>query len=206
MFRKCRKVVAVTVACVFITGIAAYAQTVQRAKGQSPPARQQAMQQRQDATAAPEGRFQKQAQARMGSLQALLAPPDPALVQRLAERLGLSDQQKEQIKQLYVQFISTVRPIREQRRAALKEFMTAFKNPSVTKTELQSLSEPILEADKAILDAEFDFWLAFRPILNVQQQAQMQQFMLQKADQEFGDVRGGGHAPRTRENPAVPGK
>lgn len=210
MFRKCRSVVAVVVACIFITGIAAYAQTVQRSKSQDPAARQQAiqqkMQQRQDAMAAPEGRFQKQARARMGSLQGLLLPPDPQVIQRLAVRLGLSEEQKAQIKQLYVQFVNTTKPIREQRMAALKAFMTAFKDPNVTKSDLERLSEPVLLAEKSILDAEFDFWLGLRGILNTQQQAQIQSYMMNMAGKDLLPP-GGERTPRAKgENPARPAK
>lgn len=209
MFKKCRRVVAVAVVCIFVTGIAAYAQTVQRSKNQD-PARQQAMQQkmkqRQDAAAAPEGRFQKPIQARFGSLQALLSPPPPQVLQRLADRLGLSEEQKAQIKQLYVQFHETTKPIREQRMAALKAFMTAFRDPNVTKGDLESLSEPVLQAEKAILDAEFDFWLALRGTLNPQQQAQLESYMMNMAGRDLLPP-GGERAPRTRgENPAGPAK
>ncbi len=210
MFRKCRKVVAVAVACVFITGIAAYAQTTQRTKNQD-PARQQAtqqkMKQRQDAVAAPEGRLQKQVRARFGSLQALLSPPPPEALQKLAARLGLSEDQKAQIKQLYVQFVGVTKPIREQRMADLKAFMTAFKDPKVTEADLQRLSEPILHADKAILDAEFGFWLGLRGILNPQQQAQLQSFMMGLANKGLEPRQGGERAPRTKgQMPMKPAK
>lgn len=184
MFRKCRRVVAAAVACVLITGIAAYAQVAQKPRNQN-PARQQAiqqrMQQRQGPAGAPEGRFRKQQQPpMMGNLQGMLLPPSPQVIEKLAVRLGLSDAQKQQIKQLYAGYADTTKTIREKRMANLKAFMTAFKDPKVSKADLERLSEPILQADKAILDAEFDFWLGLRGTLNVQQQSQLQSFMLER--------------------------
>ena len=87
---------------------------------------------------------------------------------------------------------------------ALKAFMTAFKDPNVTKSDLERLSEPVLQAEKSILDAEFDFWLALRGILNPQQQAQLQSYMMDMAGKDL--LPPGGERPPRGENPAKPAK
>lgn len=183
MFTRIRKTIAVGVACLFVTGVAAYAQTQQPAAKRDQAAKRAAVQRqaqnRAGQQAQVQGVSQNRIRARQGSLQAILAPPNPALVARLAQHLGLTDEQKTQIRQLYATFAQTARPIRERRMAALKEFTTAFKDPAVTKADLERLAEPILQADRAILDAEFDFWLAFRGILTPAQQTQIQS-MLEK--------------------------
>jgi Spy/CpxP family protein refolding chaperone len=203
MFSRLRKVIAAVAACIVITGIAAYAQNQapkpQRAGAAAKPAvRQDA--QKAGPQALEAERLRNRARVQLGSLQGMLMPPRPEMIQKLAERLGLTDQQKEQIKQLYTVFENTVKPIRQQKIEALKAFMTAFRNPNVTKAELENLSEPILQADRAILDAEFDFWLAFRPILNPQQQAQLQSFIMRQTGQDAGNK------PRVKGTPAVPAK
>ncbi|GEM_PF-1870849 len=215
MFKKCRKVVAAAVACVFVMGIAAYAQTQAPAKRQLSAQQrqmlQQKMQERKQAqpgqsVGAATGQARERVRARMRSLQALLAPPRPHVVQRLANELGLTDQQKQQIKQLYVQFANTTKPIRERKMAAVKEFMTAFRNPAVTKGELQRLAEPVLQADRAILDAEFDFWMAFRGILRPEQQAQFESLMMRQGGMELRTAQPGqvGKRPAaTTERPAA---
>lgn len=204
MYKRTRRVVALVSVCVFVTGIAAYAQaqaprqkaadraSVQQKAGQAAPRQVDAQ------------RLRDRVGARMGnSLNSMLMPPSPEWVQKLAVRLGLTDQQKQQIRQLYVSFQSAVKPIRQQKIEATRAFMTAFRNPNVSKAELERLSEPILRADRAILDAEFDFWLGFRAVLNAQQQAQLHSFMMEKAGKQLGDVQ---RSDRPKGNRALPAK
>lgn len=206
MLKRIRSVIAVVSACIFVTGIAAYAQT----QAPRPKAGNQARVQQKARQASPRQadaqRLRERIGARMGSLNAMLMPPSPEWVQKLAVRLGLTDQQKQQIRQLYVTFQNAVKPIRQQKIEATRAFMTAFRNPNVTKAELERLSEPILRADRAILDAEFDFWLSFRSVLNAQQQAQLQTLMMQKAGKQMGDAQRTDPAKRSKGDRELPAK
>jgi len=187
MFKKNKKTLAASVACIFILGLAAYAQTQAgvRRPNKRPGVTKQQMIQRRD------GQLRETAQRRPRyglaflNLQRFLRPPSPMQMRRLAAAVGLTEEQKEQIKQLYRQFLEASRPIMEQRGAAVREFLAAWQSPSVSKGQLQSLSQPILQADRDILDAEFDFWLGLREILNAEQQTKFGQYMEMRALQSM---------------------
>lgn len=125
-----------------------------------------------------------------------LMPPARGEVAQMVTLLGLTDPQKQQIRELYASFVATVRPILEQRAAATKELFAVLQSQTPSKDALNAAYDKIEQADKAIVNAEFDFWIALRQILNPQQQQQMMQFMQRKIDREA--------TPRTRANAPAP--
>ncbi len=126
------------------------------------------------------------------SLQRLLLPLGPRELQRIAIALGLTEEQKQQIKALYEQFRNTLKSVGPERGAAVKGVLTVLQEPSPSKGQLQSAANKVAQADAAILDAEFDFWLALKGILNPQQQAQLNTYIQQQAQRGLGGPRPGG--------------
>lgn len=130
-------------------------------------------------------------------IRRFLMPPNKRELAQMVTLLGLTDPQKQQIRQLYAAFVGTVRPILQQRAAATKELFAALQSQTPSKEALNAAYDKTEQADKSIVNAEFDFWIALRQILSPQQQQQMMQFMQQKIDREA--------TPRTRvKNPAPP--
>lgn len=189
MFKMCRIATAVVVG-VFVVGIAAHAQVQPVRERPAVAARQQAgMQRMQQAQKLGQ---QSEAQAARWrqhpglqvSLRGVIALPNPRVLQRVATALGLTEEQKEQIKQLYKQFAETTKPYREQRIEAAKAFVTAFRDPNVGKAELEALVEPVLQAERAIISAQLDFWVSLRGVLTPEQQTNLPA-MIQRAGQEM---------------------
>ena len=183
MFKRSRKAVAASLALMFLVGLAAYAQTqprLRRVPKQTPAVAGQVQPSGIDPATKREYFF------RVISLQRLLAPPNRRELERLVVMLGLTEEQKQQIKELYKQFFAKVSPISQERGAAVRELLTILQQPAPSKGALQAVANKVEQADRAILDAEFDFWLAFKSILNPQQQAQVSGYIQQKALQEMG--------------------
>ncbi len=189
MSKRFTEAIAAGILVVFMAGTSVYAQDekpVKRDLAQKRAGMQQKLQDRRpgapDRQPGARDKVRDRIHARMGSLTAMFMPISPEVAARLAVRHGLSDQQKQTVKQLYQQFGAKVKPIRERRQSDLKALMVAFRNPNATKEELQRLSEPVLQADRAILDAEFDFWVAFRDVLTPEQQARISSLMAKRAE------------------------
>lgn len=187
MLTRSRKALAASLALVFLAGVAVYAQmqpTARRTPKQRPGIAGQRMQ------ISPEQR--RQHMLMFASLQRLLLPPGPGQLHKFAIALGLTEEQKQQIKALYEQFQNTLKSVGPDRGAAVKGVLTVLQGPSPSKGQLQSAANKVEQADGAILDAEFDFWLALKGILNPQQQAQLNTYMQQQAQRGFGGPRPGG--------------
>ena len=186
MFKKFRKALAVSIALTLVIGLAVFAQPQQRQKGQKQKAGI-AGQQNQGAGTQGFGGGQNQGNKqqhflRMASLQRILMPPGLGELQKLGIALSLTDAQKEQVKALYKQFRETIKPTCQERGPAVQAVLTALSQPSPSKGDLQSAANPVFQADKTIVDAEFDFWIAFKGILNTPQQQQAtSQFLQQRA-------------------------
>lgn len=201
MFGRSWKVFAVSLVLVFALGLTAYAQVrsqerqtakekpdiaaQQRGPGQRPgaPGERPEPTGRQGAQGLGPGNAQDGLQG-LASLQRILLPPNRRELQQLSVILGLTEEQKQQIKNLYQQFINTVRPICQQRGPAIRNVLSVLGQPSPSRGALQSAANQVLQADKAILDAEFDFWVAFKNVLNVQQQQALGQALQQRALRE----------------------
>ena len=112
-------------------------------------------------------------------------PPGPKEMIRLANLLGLTEEQKQSIKPLYVQFRDTVKPILDQRATAVKEFYNNLQNASPAKDALMASVARIQQLDQQIISAELDFWLGFRQILNNQQQQSLIQFLQKRPQTEI---------------------
>jgi len=118
-------------------------------------------------------------------LERYLMPPSRAELEKLAVAIGLTEEQKQRIRELYQQFFTKVKPLYDQKAAATKEVLDILQSPSPNKGALTAAGNKVNHAVSAILDAEFDFWLDFRAILNTQQQAAFIQFMQQKVTREM---------------------
>ena len=181
-----KKALAVSIVLTLVIGLAVFAQPQQGQKGQKQKAGI-AGQQNQGAGTQGFGGGQNQGNKqqhflRMASLQRILMPPGLGELQKLGIALSLTDAQKEQVKALYKQFRETIKPVCQERGTAVQEVLTALSQPSPSKGDLQSAANPVFQADKTIVDAEFDFWIAFKGILNTPQQQQAtSQFLQQRA-------------------------
>ncbi|HUV05589.1 MAG TPA: hypothetical protein VMX94_10835 [Armatimonadota bacterium] len=179
MLTRTKKALAASLAVIVLIGLAAYAQTAQQP------------------------RVNRQAGARQGMAglgmhpQRFLLPPNKTQMARLAELLGLTEEQKQKIGELDVQFRSTVKPILEQRSAAVKELFQALQAPSPNKGALESAANKVEQADRAILSAEFDFWIGFKQVLTAQQQEALTKFMQEKMEKRPAGP-GGRPGPRAR--------
>lgn len=207
MFKKFRKALAVSIALTLVIGLAVFAQPQQGKNGQKQKAGI-AGQQNQGAGTQGFGGGQNKANKkeyylRMASLQRILMPPGLGELQKLGIALSLTDAQKEQVKALFKQFRETVKPVCQERGTAVQGVLTALSQPSPSKGDLQSAANPVFQADKTIVDAEFDFWIAFKGILNTPQQQQAtSQFLQQRALGEMGGGQMGQQAgPGGQKNP-----
>jgi len=122
---------------------------------------------------------------KMVDLKRHLMPPGPKEMLRLANLLGLTEEQKQSIKPLYAQFRNTVKPILDQRALAAKEFYAILQGPSPSKDALLAAVAKVQQFDQQIINAELDFWLGLRQILNTQQQQSLTQFLQQRLQMEM---------------------
>lgn len=191
MFKNRRKAVAASVACILVLGLAAYARMdAQPPKNRANMTKREMLQKRSERRVGEQAQWKLRHGCAYLSLQRFLRPPGKAGLRRMAAAIGLTEQQREQIKQLYQQFFEASKPVMARRGEAVKEFMAAWQSPSLTEGQRQSLSQPILQADSDILDVEFDFWLGLRGILNNEQQAKFSQFMQMRARKGIEGARG----------------
>ena len=130
--------------------------------------------------------------AAMAPLQRILMPPNPREFLQFGIALNLTDQQKEQVRALYETFGNALKGIWPTRGEALKGVLEGLKQPSPNKGELQAGAARVLDADRAIIDAEFDFWIGLKGILNVQQQTAAQNYLQKRVIGELGGGRQGG--------------
>lgn len=209
MLKQSRKAVAVGLVLVLVIGLAAYAQTRPAPKGpREKPAGRMPLDAELEAIKGfpilddigrPDGFY------RLVCLQRHLLPPAKRELARLITLLGLTDQQKEQLRQLYIQFRDKVKPVLDQRAGATKEVFTLLQSQSPSKEALHAAAARVSQCDTQILNAEFDFWLAFRTILNPQQQQALSQFIQQKSQPGIG-IGGPGKQPGRPFGPPPPQK
>lgn len=196
-----RKVVAVALVLVFVFALMAYAQNQPQVK----PAKQKPV---VGGFAGPQGLIGRRPMDktywfyRNVYLQRYLLPPGRGEVEKLAVTIGLTAEQKQKILELCKQFMEKVRPLLEQKAAGTKEVLDILQSPSPNKGALNAAANKVSQAESAILDAEFDFWLAFRGILNAQQQQGFAQYLQQKVQREIGGPRP--PAPGAPQPPAKP--
>lgn len=128
--------------------------------------------------------------AAMAPLQRILMPPPPQDFLKFGIALNLTDAQKEQVKALYHTFGDALKGIGPGRGEALKGVLTLLQQPTPNKGDLQAGAARVLDGDKAIIDAEFDFWIGLKGILNAQQNTALGSYMQNKA---MGEMAGGRH-------------
>lgn len=177
------RTLAAVLALVFLVGLAAFAQTQQRPPRPRPGAQGQQAPQIDPA-------LRQQFVGGIISLQRLFMPPNPREMQRLSQMLGLTEAQNQAIRALYQQFANTTRPIREQRAQTVKEMLALMQQASPDKAAMMAVATRAEDADRAILSAELDFWIALKAILNAQQQTQLGTFMQQRVQSETGERTG----------------
>jgi Spy/CpxP family protein refolding chaperone len=119
------------------------------------------------------------------NLQRILMPPSRKDLEKMNLALGLTDDQKAKVNDLYTRFYTAVRAVAPDRAAAVKQVMSALQGTSSNKGELQSAASKVQQADSSIMNAEFDFWIGLKGILNTQQQGQLNTYMLERAQKEF---------------------
>lgn len=180
-----KRTLVLALAVVLIAGLAVYAQTERKNKPAGAPA-----------SDAPDitgiGDFFRIDPAnrqewfyKMVDLKRHLMPPGPKEMLRLANLLGLTEEQKQSIKPLYAQFRNAVKPILDQRALATKEFYGILQGTSPSKDALLAAAAKVQQYDQQIISAELDFWLGLRQILNPQQQQSLAQFLQQRQQMEM---------------------
>ena len=187
---KTSKLIALLLVVLLVIAVVAYAQAPQRPKGQR--AALGAANQADMMT--PEQR--RAHAAAMAPLQRILMPPNPKEFMRFGIALNLTEEQKAQVKALYQTFGNTLKTIGPPRGEALKGVLNGLQQPTPNKGDLQAGAAKVLDADKAIIDAEFDFWIGLKGILNAQQQTAAQTYLQNKA---MGELGGGPRGPGGRQ-------
>jgi len=181
MYRRTRQILAVALVIVLMVAVVAYAQN--RPGRVRPPKPDSGFDVQHVPWLEPGDRQERF--YRFVNLQRFLLPPSGRELQRLAVMLGLTEDQKARIKELFQQFIGVVKPPLDQRGAAVKEVLQGIQSPTPDKNALKSAASRVMASDEAILDAEFDFWIGFRSVLNTQQQGQVSQFLQQRTMKEL---------------------
>ena len=128
--------------------------------------------------------------AAVASLTRILFPPRPEQLAKVGIGMNLTDQQKEQVKTLYQTFGAAVKASAPARAGNLKDVLTLIQQPTPNKADLQAGAAKVMDGDKAILDAEFDFWIGLKGILGAQGSTQVDTFMKNRA---MGEMEGGRH-------------
>jgi Spy/CpxP family protein refolding chaperone len=185
------RLIALLLVVLLVIAVAAYAQAPMKPKGQK------ALAAAGDQTAAAMTPEQRKAHAAaLASLTRVLMPPGPREFAQFATALNLTDEQKEAIKALYQTFGEAVKATAPGRAEALKGVVATLKQPSPNKSDLQAGAVKVFDADKIISDAEFDFWIGLKGILNAQQQNAAASFMQNRVMGELeGGRRGGPGGP-----------
>ena len=184
---KVTKVIALLLIVLLVVAVAACAQAP-RQKGQK--AQGMAAGDQQAAGMTPDQR--RAHMAAMASLVRILFPPRPEQLARIGMGMTLTDDQKAQIKALYETFGAAVKAVAPTRGEALKGVVTLIQQPSPNKADLQAGAAKVLDGDKAILDAEFDFWIGLKGILGAQGSAAVSSFLQNKTMGEMSGGRGPG--------------
>lgn len=125
------------------------------------------------------------------NLQRILMPPGLRDFEKMGTAMGLTDDQKAKIKDLYKTFMTALKQVGPDRGANVKAVLQGVQ-ANASKGDLQAMATKVGQADQAILSAEFDFWAGLKGILNTQQQAQAQSFVTQRAEREMAGGRPGG--------------
>ena len=183
---KATKMIALLLIVLLVVATAAYAQAPGQ-KGQKAQALAANGNQAQAAT--PDQR--RAHAAALASLTRILFPPRPEQLAKVGIGLNLTDAQKAQIKALYETFGAAVKAVAPSRGEALKGVLTAIQQPTPNKADLQAGAAKVLDGDKAILDAEFDFWIGLKGILGAQGSSAVSSFLQNKAMGEMSGGRGG---------------
>jgi len=187
---KATKVIALLLIVLLVVAVAASAQAP-RQKGQH--ARAMAAADQGAAAATPDQR--RAHAAAMASLVRILFPPRPEQLAKVGIGMSLTDDQKAQIKTLYETFGAAVKAVAPARGEALKGVLTGIQQPSPNKADLQAGAAKVLDGDKAILDAEFDFWIGLKGVLGAQGSSAVSSFLQNKAMGEMSGGRGGPGGP-----------
>jgi len=182
------RLIALLLIVLLVVAVAAYAQAP-RQKGQHAKAMAAAGQ------GQAQGANQEQRRAHaaaMASLVRILFPPRPEQLAKVGIGLSLTDEQKAQIKALYETFGAAVKAVAPTRGEAVKGVLTAIQGTSPNKADLQAGAAKVLDGDKAILDAEFDFWIGLKGVLGAQGSSAVSSFLQNKAMGEMSGGRGPG--------------
>jgi len=190
------KLIAVLLIVLLVVAAAAYAQgpgkKAQKAQGMAagdPTAQMMTPEQRRAHAAA------------MVSLTRILMPPPPREFIRFSQALNLTEEQKQQVKALYETFHNALKASAPGRAQALRGVVDLLKQPAPVKSDLQAGAANVLDTDKVIADAEFDFWIGLKGILNAQQQTAAQSYLQQRV---ITELEGGPHGPGGPGGPAPP--
>ena len=184
---KATKMIALLLTVLLVVAVAAYAQAP-RQKGQKAQALAANGNQAQAMT--PDQR--RAHAAALASLTRILMPPGPKEFMRFATALNLTEEQKQQVKALYQTFGNALKAVGPGRGEALKGVLTLLQQPSPNKADLQAGAAKVLDGDKAILDAEFDFWIGLKGILGAQGSTAVDSFMKNRI---MGEMEGGRRGP-----------
>lgn len=115
-------------------------------------------------------------------LQGILMPPRPQQLEKLYQAIGATEEQKQQINALQEECKNKVKPVMEEKHAAMKEVAETLRNPEASQGQLESAVNKVEKADKAIVDAELAFWKGFKKVLTSEQQAKLADVMKQKGE------------------------
>lgn len=208
MLKKSTLTIVVAVALVLVLGIAACAQLhptgprVHRNKAVGPNAQQQAQGGTADLAAAWAGA--RDHVGAFASLERILVPPSRRELQQMAMVLNPTDEQKAQIKALYKALIDVVKANAPQKQESIKAIVAGLSQASPVKSDLETSAAKVAQSDQAIVNAELDFWIGLKGILNPQQQAQVQTMFQQRVLHEMNPRQGGPGTPPPGAPPGPP--
>jgi Spy/CpxP family protein refolding chaperone len=199
MFRKSTITMLVALALILVLGIAACAQLhptaprVPKNKAVGPNAQQQTQGGLADLAAGWAGA--RDHPGAFASLERILLPPSRRELQQMAMVLNPTDEQKAQIRALYKALVDVVKANAPQKQESIKAIVAGLSQASPGKSDLEASAAKVAQSDQAIINAELDFWIGLKGILNPQQQSQVQTMFQQRVLHEMNPRQGGPGTP-----------
>jgi|LSQX01.3.fsa_nt_gb Spy/CpxP family protein refolding chaperone len=138
----------------------------------------------------------------MGMCPAMaVAPPSSMMIERSADTLGLSADQKTKLAALLTKNEATVAKLRESAQAASKALRDAVMAPTFDSAKASSLLVAAQKADAAVSDANLQTWVQVRSILTPAQVTKLSEATTRRT----GGYGGEGRQDRDRARPGAGG-
>lgn len=138
----------------------------------------------------------------MGMCPAMaVAPPSSMMIERSADTLGLSADQKTKLSALLTKNEATVAKLRESAQAASRALRDAVMAPTFDSAKASSLLVAAQKADAAVSDANLQTWVQVRTILTPAQVTKLSEATTRRT----GGYGGEGRQDRDRARPGAGG-